>query len=230
MVQRTRSLMQRIRRMRDNPNVPVGSAPDGYFSDTHATSRDREHYAGSPWVTKTPGPRIHVEPPIIETPGSGANGIPASSRPIQHRTYTQQTQVLNSPTVPTTPNRPTHTRGTSREQNNANAASPIHPNMGYRRPTLPATPGPRSPTSPDEPFVMVDKGQAQAAAREKALPLPPGTQSLDDVAYYNRVAPGPNPAFQNGGQTGGATGIGRKVSLYRKVKDAVVGGGGGAKY
>jgi len=168
-VTRTRSLMQRIRKMRDNPNVPVGGggAPDvsGYYSEGPFSPRE------GGW---TPGPRTQMvpeepEPPVPPLPG-----------------------YQNAPPLPRTR---THAHRPSREQQNVKLI-------------------PKTTQNPnDERFVLIDNTTAVAASREKALPAPPGgSPREEDGGYFDRVA--------------GQNGIGRKTSLYRKVKGAVVGGNG----
>ncbi|KAG8906616.1 hypothetical protein FRB99_006486 [Tulasnella sp. 403] len=68
------------------------------------------------------------------------------------------------------------------------------------------------PSTPDDRYVVVDNATAVAAAREKALPLPPPPKE-DDSGYFDRAA----------GVS--SNGVGRKTSLYMKVKGVV----GGAK-
>jgi len=154
-VQRTKSLMQRFRKMRENPNVPVGggAADAGYYSEGPYSPRE------GGW---TPGPRTMA--------------VPEEPEPVEK---------------PPLPRSYTHTRGPSREHALKQAYQP------------------RSPNSPDEPFIMVDKGAAVAASREKALPPPPSAYPAEtDNGYFDRAGGGD---------------VGRKTSLYRKVR-GVVGG------
>lgn len=161
MVKRTKSLMQRIRKMRDSPNVPVGGAiatqEAGYFSDIPYSSNG---------------------PPSAWTPGGRAP-------PVKEETEPEMQQVRLPPQ-----RTHTHMGGNSKEQGRPRQAAVAE--------------------SPDEPFVFVDAAATVAAARDKALPPPPGQTYESDSGYVN-------------GQNG--AGIGRKISLYKKMKGAVVGTG-----
>ncbi|KAG8888597.1 hypothetical protein FRB98_007361 [Tulasnella sp. 332] len=215
-VSRSRSLMQRIRKMRDNPNVPVGgamAAPEtsgGYFSDAPPSSYGTSNYTSTQQAAaRTPGGRTGY--PQQDTLQLGSQ-TPALQQPYQ------QQQVSSKPS-----HHRTHTRGHSKEQalqQQQQQQQQQQPQQYTQQPYQVLPPRRQPTTVAEEPFVMVDRGATVAAAREKALPPPPGTQSdAEGLSWGGASRAVPQP------QSG--AGIGRKISLYKKMKGAVVGSGGG---
>lgn len=168
MVKRTKSLMQRIRNMRENPNVPApkgASAPmdAGYYSEGAYTPREERWQPSA----KTYAVAEEPEPPQA-----------------QYRPQQTQQQQPRSASRPRAASRPRQQRA---------------PAVG----------------SPDE-FVVVDNAATVAASREKALPPPPSSYHAVHVAQD-----------EDAGYFGaGGANVGRKPSLYQKMKGAVVGGHG----
>lgn len=148
---RKKSLLQRFRKMRENPNVPVlGGANDG-----PAGYQSEGPYREPAW---SPGPRVGAVREEAEPPSE----------------------------VP-------------RNQNYYRSQQPMQGR--YQQPVSPAPRG-------EEPYVLVDGSTAASAARDKALPPPPGAGVPQaNNGYFDRVA--------------GAD-MTRKQSLYKKMKGAVV--------
>ncbi|KAG9036288.1 hypothetical protein FRB95_009436 [Tulasnella sp. JGI-2019a] len=212
-VGRSRSLMQRIRRMRDNPNVPLGgamAAPEtggGYFSDASPARHGQSNYTSA----RTPGGRpLYTGSEQLQLGGQAAQVQQQQLRlqQQQQQQFQQQQPLQQGP-------RPSHhrsqTRGAVKEQ-------PPLPSLPQQVPMI-QQPRRHPTTVPEEQFVMVDRSAPMPPSKDKkdkALPPAPGTQS--DTEGLSRSA-------QNG-----APGVTRKISLYKRVKGVVAGGGGaGAK-